>query len=362
MNALLSPPRPMLSRPDQNDLEDLMRVRGMCVSILVSTRPGLRLIEADQMQLLANARDVERRLELEPDPATARVVVPRLRAAVENASRGPADKALAIFVGETTTRVFHLPVTVEDRVVIDPTFATRDVVRAVQSNPRFLLLHMDHRSANLYRYNQKYLEPVLSPDFPALREGRVRAGRDVERQRMFLRGIDAGLSRHLAETNLPIVIVGGDRVVGEFLRLTRNGSKVAGIARGIHSRPHLSELEDIGRSVMRDHVDDLAAAAHDTLYARLRVKRAVTGLLGCWHAASTENPELLVVEQHFAMPARMVAEGRYVEPADDEEHPEVIDDAVDDLIEKVLQSGGFVSVVPDGTLREHGRVALTLAG
>ena len=58
---------------------------------------------------------------------------------------------------------------------------------------------------------------------------------------------------------------------------------------------------------------------------------------------------------------RMVAEGRYVEPSDDEEHPDVIDDAVDDLIERVMQAGGFVSVVPDGTLREHGRVAMTLA-
>ena len=69
--------------------------------------------------------------------------------------------------------------------MIDPTFATRDVVRAVQSNPRFLLLHMDSCSANLYRCNQKYLEPQLSLPFPALREGRVRAGQDPEAQRVF---------------------------------------------------------------------------------------------------------------------------------------------------------------------------------
>jgi hypothetical protein len=351
----------MLSRPDQHDLEGLMRVHGLCISILVSTTPGQRLSEVDRLRLIANARDVERRLELEPDQDHAQVLRARLQAAVAKASRGPADEALAIFVSDATMRVYQLPVFVEDRVVIDPTFATRDIVSAIQANPPFLLLHMDHRGANLYRHNQKYLEPILSPDFPALREGRVRAGRDLERLRLFLRSVDAGLTRHLAEANLPIVIVGGDRVVGEFLKVTRNGTKIAGIARGIHSRPHMTELEDIGRSVMRDHVDDLAAAANDTLNARLRGKRAVTGLLGCWHAASTEKPELLVVERHFAMPARLVADGRYVEPVDDDEHPEVIDDAVDDLIEKVLRSGGHVSVVPDGTLRGHGRVALTLA-
>jgi Bacterial archaeo-eukaryotic release factor family 3 len=361
VSTLITPPRPLLSRPDSTDLHSLMVARGLCVSILINTTPGLRMCDSDRQRLQAHARDVVRRLELEPDQEHAAVLATRLRTAIDTALRGPADEALGLFVSDATAHALHLPVRVVDRVVIDPTFATRDVVRAVQSNPSFLLLHMDHRSANLYRYNQKYLEPQLSSFFPALHEGRVRAGRDRERQRAFLRTVDVGLSRHVANANLPVVLVGGERVLGEFLHLTRNGARIAGMARGIHSRPQLAELEDIGRTAMSDHVADLNAAAHDTLHARLRARRAIGGLLGCWHAAATGKPELLVVEQHFAMPARMVADGRYVEPSDDGEDPDVIDDAVDDLIETVLQNGGFVSVVPDGTLREHGRVAMTLA-
>lgn len=361
MTAVLSQPRPLLARPSGADLEMLLLEQALCVSILINTTPGARMSEDDKHRLQAQSRDVLRRLELESDQGLVAVLTSRLRVGVDKAFRGPTDASLALFVSESTVRVFHLPVPVEDRVVIDPTFATRDVVVAVQSNPRFLLLHMDARSASLYRYNQKYLEPVLSGDFPALRAGRVRTGRDLERQRAFLRTVDAGLARHLAAQDLPVVLVGGERILAEFLKVTRNASQVSGMARGIHSRPALHELEDMGRSVMADHVADLSAAAQDTLYARLRAKRAVTGLLGCWHAAATSQPELLVVESGFAMAARTVAGGRYVEPSDDDEHPEVIDDAVDDLMEKVLRAGGFVSVVPDGTLREHGRVALTLA-
>ena len=179
MSSLLAAPRPMLSRPDQDDLAALMAVRGLCISVLVNTTPGQRLGEPDRQRIQAHTRDVIRRLELEPDQGQAAVLASRLRTAVDRAFRMPADAAIAIFVADATIRVFHLPVRVEDRVVIDPTFATRDLVRAVQSNPKFLLLHMDHRSANLFSYNQKYLEPQLSPDFPALREGRVRAGRDL---------------------------------------------------------------------------------------------------------------------------------------------------------------------------------------
>lgn len=359
MTAILS--EPLLTRPSSADLEALLREQGMCVSILINTTPASRMCEDDRARLQAHARDVIRRLELEPDQGLTGVLEARLLTALDIALRQPTDRALAVFCSESMVRVFHLSVGVEDRVIIDPTFATRDVVMAVAQNPRFLLLHVDSRSANLFLYNQKYLEPVLSPDFPALREGRVRAGQDTERMRAFLRQVDRGLSRHLQQENLPVVLVGGNRTLGDFLRVTRNGGKVTGMARGIHSRPSLQDLEEIGRAVVADHVADLSAAAHDTLHARLRARRAVTGLLGCWHAAATGTPELLVVERSFAMAVRVVADGRYVEPSADDEHPEVIDDAVDDLIETVLRAGGHVSVVPDGALRDHGRVALTLA-
>jgi hypothetical protein len=358
----MSAPSPQLARPSQADLDLLLAQTGLCVSILINTRPGERLGDQDAARLRAHARDVVRRLEMEPDSDRAQVLAKRLAAALEAVPHGPTDRALAVFVSETFSAIHHLPVGVEERVVLDPTFATRDVVRSVQANPVFLLLNLDHRSARLYRYNQKYLAPVLSPDFPAVREGRVRARGGEEALRAFLRHVDAGIGHQLREDPAPVILVGGDRVLAEYLRVTRHGGRIAGMSRGTRSRVSHQELERIGRSAMAEHVADLAAAAHDTLHARLRSRQAVSGLLGCWHAAHSQTPELLLVEQRFALPVRLVADGKYVEPADDAEHPETIDDAVDDLIEKVIMSGGHVSVVPDGALRDHGRVAMTLAG
>ena len=91
MNSLLTPPRPMLSRPDEDDLAALMSVRGLCVSILVTTSPGPRLSEADRQRIQAHVRDVVRRLELEPDQGQAAVLASRMRTAVDRASRMPAD-------------------------------------------------------------------------------------------------------------------------------------------------------------------------------------------------------------------------------------------------------------------------------
>jgi hypothetical protein len=69
---------------------------------------------------------------------------------------------------------------------------------------------------------------------------------------------------------------------------------------------------------------------------------------------------MLAVEEGLFFPARLSDDGDLLLPATDVEHPEVLDDAVDELIELVLDRGGWVALVDDGALAAHGGVALTL--
>ena len=71
-------------------------------------------------------------------------------------------------------------------------------------------------------------------------------------------------------------------------------------------------------------------------------------------------PELLRFTGPGIVFARDLADGDLLVPATDLDHPEVIDDAVDGLIERVLSRGGWVALVADGSLGAHKRVALTL--
>jgi hypothetical protein len=79
-----------------------------------------------------------------------------------------------------------------------------------------------------------------------------------------------------------------------------------------------------------------------------------------WLAARTERPEMLVVDQSFFYPARLSDDGDLVIPATDVDHPEVVDDIVDEVIELVLQRGGWVALVDPGRLDAHDRIAVTL--
>jgi hypothetical protein len=68
---------------------------------------------------------------------------------------------------------------------------------------------------------------------------------------------------------------------------------------------------------------------------------------------------MLIVEEGFRYPARLSTDGDVPTYATDVEAPDVIDDLVDELVEVVLDRGGWVALARDGALTQDGHVALT---
>jgi len=91
------------------------------------------------------------------------------------------------------------------------------------------------------------------------------------------------------------------------------------------------------------------------LEERASGKRAASGLASAWLPAQAERPEMLAVEERYFYPAQVDGTGELLSPADDVEHPDVIDDAVDELIETVLRRGGLAALVEDGVIADHSR-------
>lgn len=114
------------------------------------------------------------------------------------------------------------------------------------------------------------------------------------------------------------------------------------------------------RPVMEDYLHSRQDEAMALLEQRTSAGRVVSGMAATWLAARAERPEMLAVEQGLFYPARLSGDGDLLSPAEDIDHPEVIDDAVDELIETVLRRGGWIALVEDGALAEHDGVALSI--
>lgn len=369
-----------LTRPTDIDVTVLASVRDYpCVSILVNTRPSARMVADDRSRLESLIRQVRTRLAMEGVDGGDRIHE-RLRWAAAMLADSPTDRGIALYASSAMVEYRHLAVPVEERQVIDPTFATRDLVRSLQESPDYMVLVLDSDSARLFRSRCGVLGERTDGPFPVLRDPEVgvgqrrrpgrrrgaRAGRQDSREReqarAFQRRVDRALVDEASHGPLPVIVMAGDRVLSDFLSVTSTPGRVIGFARNAGGRVDPRRLDRIVRPLLSDHLADLEAAARDTMDAGIP-SRVVTGLAACWHAALSERPELLLVEESFAIPARVSSDGTLVHPLSmaERELPGVIDDIVDDLVETVIARGGQVRFVPDGSLAGSDRLALRVA-
>lgn len=378
MTTLPAAPAPPLQRrtpalPTAEQVVLLQSVRGYpCVSLLMNTTPSAALTGGEALRLNQLLAQASRRLRAEGPSDAAAAALTGLERLVDDAVGGPTSAALALYAGAHTALAMRLPVEVRERVVVDPSFATRDLVRALHRTPRHVVLVLSSREARLFEGAGDQLRPARTSAFPLrdplrdpVRDDRRRQGDGARADRedkntAFLRTVDRALTTYLRLHPAPLVLAGSKRALATFTGLSANLGRLAGsIPVNVTTEP-LTVLAERIRPALESYLLSRQQEALALLDRRTGARRTVSGMTDAWLAARTEGPEMLAVEQGLFYPARISADGDLLVPATDVEHPEVIDDAVDELIELVLERGGWVALVDDGALAAHGGVALTL--
>ena len=364
MSTQVGPPDPAL----------VLRLQGArsypSVSILMNTRPAATMHQTDRTRLRGLARQVAERIAAEDDGSDAHQhLLHELDRVIDAAAGDPTGTAVALFVNASTSLRLMLPVEVVDRAVVDPTFATRDLVRAMHRTPRHTVLVLSERQAQLYEGVFGTLRAAPGRRFPLERErdARTPKGRHPDRPRLrdaaataFLRDVDEALGAHLAARPMPVIVVGPAKLLTMFTGLSRHLGRLAGTVTGNLAGAPLDQLAERIRPVVESYLRSRESEALGLLDRRTGEGRSVSGMAAAWLAARRERPEMLAVEEGLFVPARLSADGDHLTPADDIDHPDVIDDLVDELIETVMHRGGWVALVSDGALREHDGVALTV--
>ncbi|MDQ2825519.1 MAG: hypothetical protein M3Y04_00905, partial [Actinomycetota bacterium] len=210
------------------------------VSLLLTTNPGPCLASGDVIRLHALLAEAQRRLACEPTSDDIDAVLARLGRLVADVRRVPAGRGLALFASPSHGEAVQLAVAVEDRTVVDPTFATRDLVRSLGANPRYRLLVLAEQGCRLYEGQLSALREVTGGGFPvpsaargdrqarSQRFGRARSDRrDVALQAQ-LRAIDAGLGARHAREPLPLVLAGVERQLSLFRASSSQAGAVVG--------------------------------------------------------------------------------------------------------------------------------------
>ena len=345
--------------PTYSDLARLRDATGYpMVSVLLPTAPAAQPSTADVTRLDRLVREADRRVATELGDREALLVIEPLRALARDACRQPTGHALALFSGAGDRAAFRLPVTVEEAVVVDPTFATREIARALALHPPYRVLALGGGVARLFVGAGGEFAPVgadflgLPPDVErdADRRGHLhqpeRSHRRAERWDRFLRDVDTALGRPAGSPDLPLFVAAAEPLLSRFRQLAAH--PVAGVVRGNHVRTPPGRLAAAVRPRIEAHLDELRRRDLARLVSAADRGRARCEVDDVWRAARDGTVQLLLVEERFRYPARLSVDGRDLEPAGDVRAPDVLDDAVDEIIEMVARRGGRVRFVrPD---------------
>ena len=340
------------------------------ISVLCSTEAAPAMSTSTVTRLDRLVDDATRRLRSEFGGPVAASLRDDLVHLVDDAKERPTRAAVALYVSSRHVSAWGLPHPVVDRAVVDPTFATRDLVRSLHRTPRHVVLVLTEREARLFDGAGDTLLPPFSGPFPLEDRssrthtrtggGPVKGGDEDRRSDTFLRTVDRALGTYLSLHPAPLVLVGAGRTLARFTRISRNLGRLAGTVQGSHARTPLPTLARLIRPVLEDYLHSREQEALTLLEKRTKVGSVAAGMPAVWLAARAERPEMLAVEEGLFYPARISRDGDLIRLADDPEHPDVIDDAVDEVIEMVLRRGGWVALVRDGALSATQGIALTL--
>lgn len=279
---------------------------------------------------------------------------------------------LALFVTQDFGRAFQLPFTLRERVVVDETFATRDLMFALNRSPRYWTLVLTEKPTRLLEGLRDTLIEVTQGGFPMIHEGpggalplpggqRVQksAYRD-ERHRQFFRRVDAALKPFLAADPVPLAVVGVDRYLSFFNEVTDHKDAILTMLTGSHDTTSPHELAKLIWPLVETNLRSRRQQVLAELEKAVGARKVASTVGEVWRFAQEGRGALLLVEQDFHYPARLDPSGRQLSPADDPAAPGVMDDAVDEIIETVLSKGGRVIFLDNGQLAAHQQIALVL--
>lgn len=315
-----------------------------------------------QQRLRRLERDAVRRLVAELGPDLDPGLLERLHTTVEGAKAPPGARSVAVFVNADDAACIGVAVAVRERVVIDDTFATRDIVHHELRSPRYWLLTVTldaprlHRGhGTILRSHPLHLEP-LPPSRTGSRDRRGRDRTDIHEARRArrLRDLDHQLATALRADDDPVIVVGAEPTISRFLAQTRNANRIEAVVRRAPGPD--AALPALIEPPLTDVLATRRATALAALERAMDAGTAISGIEPVW-ARCRDDKGMLLVEEGYEHPATIAADGALL-PADDATAPGVLDDAVDDIIELVLASNGRTELLPDGALSDHGRIVL----
>ncbi len=233
------------------------------------------------------------------------------------------------------------------------------------------MLVLTEKPARLFDATTNVLTEHTAKPFPMVHKGpggasRLPGGQGINRSavrdeshRQFFRQVDEALAALQKEDHLPVIVVGVDRYLAFYQEVTKDPDAIIGLVAGSHDDPSPSALGKEVWPVFKSGSTLRRTRALVRLNEAVSVNRHASGIAQVWRATFDKRCQTLLVETDFEYPSDVSPEGDQLLPYSGR-GAAALDDAVDEVIEKVLADGGDVFFYEPGVLDLHQKIAAVL--
>lgn len=340
------------------------------VSIIMPFEPKVSLKTELKHSLKTAADKVELQLlENYPDEM-GMLVMQKLRAVINGLDINTHKKSIVIYVSPVFEKVLYLDIAVEEKIIVDESFEIRDLVYSKKQLHKYLVLLLSGKASRMHLGNSDTLVRIVSnipesvyayvnevpekvPNFSDMSERK-----EIVMDK-FLHHIDSELDVVLNAYHLPLFVLGTERIMGNFKKFTKHAGAVIEYVHGNYEEATLPQL----KKILEPHITDWKKVKEKDLLNQLEEaagkKKLAVGMKDVWREAMNHKGRLLVVEKNYMYAAQHGSSEdvihKAVEPYSKFSY---IKDAVDDVIEKVLENGGDVEFVDKDVLKDYNNIAL----
>ncbi|RTL56285.1 MAG: hypothetical protein EKK37_17595 [Sphingobacteriales bacterium] len=339
------------------------------VSVIMPFEPKTNLRTALTHKLKIAGDKVEQQLFENYDHEKASVVINKLRNLLRNLNYDTDKKSIALYVSPVFEKVFYLDIPAEEKIIIDESFEIRDLVYSKKDFYKYLVLVLSAAWTKIFLVDPKQFIRVKTeaPDNVNAVWNEVPSkianftdpsSRKEIMLDKFLKYADEGLGEVLKTMPFPVFVMGTERTIGHFGKITRNARHILDYVHGNYEEA----TEDEIRIALEPYINNRKRERQLAFIAQLddakNAGKLVTGVENIWGEACKKNCRLLVVEKNFTYAAQKISAEIIVPLSDIGKNGIYIKDVVDDIIEKVLNNGGDVAFVDEGTMGEYAKIAL----
>lgn len=292
----------------------------------------------------------------------AMLVVDKLKIIIKALDYSTHKKSIAIYVSPVFEKILYLEMEVKERIIVDNSFAIRDLIKSKKEIREYLLLVLNEKESKIYFDDTETVLQVFANRSEFIPAGDKQQNNiDTSFVEKYLRHIDVVLGVILQSFKVPLFVMGGEKIAGQFKNITTHAFSIVQYINHDCENISLRELKILMYPLINDWPKIKKENLRHQLTYAFNAEKVVVGIEDVFRQAVHRQGRLLLVEKNYKYPSGY---GSDMELIDNAIHPysqfSYIKDAVDDIIEKVLEENGDVEFVDKDVLKDYGHIALIL--